>query len=146
MKVRDWMSPDPVTVSPDTTVAEARVLMDAEGFRHLPVVSGGTVIGIVSDRDVAIKDVALRAALRQRNIEDLLDDDRPVEAVMAHATLHVIGPDATVSEAARLLVSRRISALPVIDGDRKLVGIITSVDCLLASLEQHTDDTDGPPA
>lgn len=138
MKVRDWMSPDPVTVSPDTTVAEARALMEAEGFRHLPVVTGGTLLGIVSDRDVAIKDAALRAAIRQRTVEGLLDDDRPVESVMSHA-LHLIGSDAAVSEAARLLVSRRISALPVVDSDRKMVGIITSVDCLLASLESADD-------
>ena len=49
---------------------------------------------------------------------------------------HVIGIDAEITDAARLLVSRRISALPVVDADRTLVGIITSVDCLLAWLSQ----------
>jgi acetoin utilization protein AcuB len=138
MKVRDWMTVDPVTVSPDTTVAEARSVMEADGFRHLPVVAGGRLIGIVSDRDVAIKEPALRAAVRQHNVEDLLDDDRPVESVMS-AGPHVIGQDAAISEATRLLVSRRISALPVVDDDRTMVGIITSVDCLLAALENADD-------
>lgn len=138
MSVREWMSPDPVHVSPDTTVAEARETLAREGFRHLPVVSEGRLVGIVSDRDVAINDDALRAALRRNDVATLLDDDRPVEAVMS-AGPHVIGPDAPISDASRLLVSRRISAVPVVDDDGVLVGIVTSVDCLLATLKEGAD-------
>lgn len=138
MSVREWMSPDPVHVSPDTTVAEAREMLAREGFRHLPVVSEGRLVGIVSDRDVAINNDALRAALRRNDVATLLDDDRPVEAVMS-AGPHVIGPDAPISDASRLLVSRRISAVPVVDDDGVLVGIVTSVDCLLATLKEGAD-------
>lgn len=138
MKVRDWMSPDPVSLAPDATVAEARQHMEAQGFRHLPVVDDDRLIGIVSDRDVAIGTEALRDAVRRHDVVTLLDDERPLEAVMSGSP-HVIGPDADVSEAARVLVSRRISALPVVDGDAQLVGIITSVDCLLATLRQTAD-------
>lgn len=138
MSVREWMSPDPVHVSPDTTVAEARETLAREGFRHLPVVSEGRLVGIVSDRDVAINNDALRAALRRNDVATLLDDDRPVEAVMS-AGPHVIGPDAPISDASRLLVSRRISAVPVVDDDGVLVGIVTSVDCLLATLKEGAD-------
>lgn len=134
MNVRDWMSCDPVAVSPDTTVADARQVLEEQRIRHLPVVDNGRLVGIVSDRDIGINARALRAAVRRSMVTDLLDDDRPVEAIMS-TDPHVIGVDATVNEAARLLVSRRIHALPVIDADRDLVGIITSVDCLLASLE-----------
>lgn len=141
MKVREWMSPDPVTVGPDTTVAAARDLLDAKGFRHLPVVDHGRLIGIVSDRDVGISATALRTALREHTIEDLLDDGRPIEAVMSTRP-HVIPADATLEEAARLLVSRRISALPVVDDDQALVGIVTTVDCLLASLDYRQDAAD----
>lgn len=134
MTVREWMSPDPLSVTPDATIAEARELMAAEGFRHLPVVSGERLIGIISDRDVAIVDGALRAALRRHEVASLLNDERPVESVMSSEPL-VIGPDADIGDAARLLVSRRISALPVVDDGGALVGIITSVDCLLASMQ-----------
>lgn len=138
MNVRDWMSCDPVAVAPDTTVADARLVLEEQRIRHLPVVDNGLLIGIVSDRDVGINVRALRAAVRKSTVVDLLDDDRPVEAVMSTSP-HVIDADATVAEAARVLVSRRIHALPVINDDRELVGIITSVDCLLASLEpEHT--------
>lgn len=138
MSVEEWMSPDPVSVAPDTTVAAARELLDTEGFRHLPVVDGERLVGIVSDRDVAINADALRAALRRHEVETLVDDQRPVEAVMS-PTPHVIGPEADISEAARLLVSRRISALPVVDADGVLVGILTSVDCLLATLKERSE-------
>lgn len=134
MEVRDWMSPDPVTVSPETPVAEVRQLFTDKGFRHLPVEAGGVLCGIVSDRDVEINPRALRLAIRRREAAELLDDDRPVEAVMSSSP-YTIGPDASVSDAARQLVSRRIGALPVVDEDRRLVGIITVVDCLLATLD-----------
>lgn len=138
MTVRDWMSPDPVSVSPDTTVAEARELLEAQGFRHLLVISQDRLVGIISDRDVAISGEALRAAVRNHDVASLLDDERPVESVMS-GTPHVIGPEAEIGEAARLLVSRHINALPVVDIDGSVIGIITSVDCLLAALEQPAD-------
>lgn len=133
MKVRDWMSPDPVSVSPETTVANARQMMAAETFRHLPVVADDRLIGILSDRDVAISDAALRAAVRSHDVASLLDDERPVESVMSAAP-HVVDHDADLAEAAKMLVSYRINALPVVDADGILVGIVTSVDCLLATL------------
>jgi CBS domain-containing protein len=136
--VRDWMSPDPVSVSPDATVAEARELLEAQGFRHLLVISQDRLVGIISDRGVAISGEALRAAVRNHDVASLLDDERPVESVMS-GTPHVIGPEAEIGEAARLLVSRHINALPVVDIDGSVIGIITSVDCLLAALEQPAD-------
>ncbi len=50
--VKDWMTKEPVTVGPDTDTEEAAALMATHGFRHLPVVDGDTVIGVVSLRDV----------------------------------------------------------------------------------------------
>ena len=51
-RVSDWMTPEPVTAGPDTDSEDAATLMAAQGFRHLPVVDGTTVLGIVSLRDV----------------------------------------------------------------------------------------------
>jgi CBS domain-containing protein len=132
------MSPDPVSVSPDTSVGDARELLEAEGFRHLLVFADDRMIGIISDRDIGISTAALRDAVRRHDVTALLDDERPVESVMSAAP-HVIGPDAPISEAARLLVSRHINALPVVEDNGEVVGIVTSVDCLLATLEQPAD-------
>jgi CBS domain-containing protein len=51
--VERWMSRDPVTIEPDTTVADALNQMLFRGFRHLPVTDGGSVVGVVSMRDLA---------------------------------------------------------------------------------------------
>ena len=50
--VRDWMTKDPVTVDPETDSDDAAAIMATEGFRHLPVVDGDSVVGVVSLRDV----------------------------------------------------------------------------------------------
>lgn len=135
MFVRDWMSPDPVTVSGDTPVQETRRLLDYYGIRHLLVVDAGRLVGVVSDRDVRITDSALRKALRSATVANLVDDERPTETIMS-SPAHVIDIDEPVEAAARLMLSRRISALPVVEGCNRLCGIITSTDCLLASLSQ----------
>lgn len=139
MFVRDWMSPDPVTVTPSTPVEEARRLLHRYGVRHLPVVNGrGHLVGVVSDRDVAIDEAALQQALtrlaerRLGGLADAAGTERTVATVMSSPP-QVIGPDEPVEAAARLMLSRCISALPVVAHD-ELVGVITTTDCLLASL------------
>ena len=52
MLVKDWMSPAPLTVSPETPVLEALRLLKERGFRRLPVVEGSKLIGIVTDKDL----------------------------------------------------------------------------------------------
>lgn len=140
--VSDWMSTDLVTVSPFATVADARHLLETEGIRHLPVVNRDRLVGMVSDRDVGISDESLRTAVRRREVMALLDDQRKVDEVMTVAP-RVISPDEPVSEAARMMVSRRINALPVVDADGTLRGLVTSTDCLLAALEAVEVDDDG---
>ena len=141
MAVKDWMAIDPVVVAPDSTVHEARHLLRDRGVRHLPVVQDGTLIGIISDRDVSIDDRSLRRLEALERIGEAVGEGKPVEAVMS-TSVHTIGPDASVGDAARLMLSRRISALPVVD-DGTLLGIITTTDCLLAAL---TTDADLEPA
>jgi acetoin utilization protein AcuB len=137
--VRDWMTPAPVTVTPTTSVATARDLLERRRLRHLPVVDGGRLCGIISDRDVGLSARAVRRASRVGGLEGLLDDDRPVQAIMTRRP-YTVPVDAPLLAAVRLLVSRRVHALPVVDGHR-LAGIVTTVDCLLAGL-QHDLRTD----
>lgn len=146
MLVRDWMTTDPMTVTPSSQVGEARRLMHEYGIRHLPVVDDGDrLVGIVSDRDVRVDERALEHALARQttiSVADLAEsvgNERSVEAIMS-STPQVVGPDEPVEAAARLMLSRRISALPVVEQDSSLVGVITTTDCLLASLSPHRDD------
>ena len=134
MRVREWMSPDPVTVSPSTTVREARQLMRYYGVRHLPVVEHDHVVGMLSDRDVRIDDNALELiAAASADADEATGSARDVRLVMS-SPVHVIGPDEAVEAAARAMLSWRVSALPVVDGQDRLLGLITTTDCLLASL------------
>ena len=133
MRVRDWMSPDPVTVQTITPVGEARRLMRYYGVRHLPVTTDDRLEGVVSDRDVRIDDTALERVAALEKLGEVTGETTEVEAVMT-SPVHTIGPDEPVEAAARTMLSRRVSCLPVGDDDRRLLGVITTTDCLLASL------------
>jgi acetoin utilization protein AcuB len=122
-QVRHWMTPNPCTVSPSETLDVALDQMRQFGVRHLPVLEDGRLIGIISDRD------AERAAFRP-------DTRKPepvcVRDVMRFTPLTVLEED-TLEEAARLLVHCRIGALPVVNPDGNLLGVISVVDLLCAA-------------
>lgn len=126
------MTPNPVTISPDATLAEARTLLSRHGMRHLPVVDGGKLRGLISESDIRQASLPGSAASAGRETEALLGLIR-VREVMTRAVV-TIGPEATVGQAAKLLVSRKIGGLPVVEGDRVL-GIITTTDVLEALVE-----------
>ncbi len=129
MKIKDWITKEVVTVSPEASVKEAFYLMKAMGIRHLPVIKNGSLKGIVTDRD-----------LRRPKISDIfktwdelykLNDEIAVEDVMVTPVL-TIQEKATIKDAATLMVQKRIGAIPVTDAKGTLVGIITESDILRA--------------
>ncbi len=130
MRVAEWMSPDPITVSPWTSVRAARELLAREQVRHLPVVQGERLVGIVSDRDLRLDQDAIDRLARGGSA-------RPVEGevrwVMSRP-VHTAAPDDELASAADRLLAERISALPVVDEEDRPVGILTTTDCLLALL------------
>lgn len=130
MRVREWMTLDVVTVTPQTSVLNARRVLLRHGIRHLPVVDGGRVVGLLSDRDLQIHDPLLFGCLSALQSELLLGRYRPVAALMTEPVLSV-HPDKPLAAAARLMADCQIGALPVVD-DGQLVGILTTVDCLRA--------------
>jgi acetoin utilization protein AcuB len=143
MRVREWMSPDPVTVEPSTSVREARRLLRYYGVRHLPVVERDGVVGMLSDRDVRIDEGVLDIiAAATADADPATGASREVRLVMS-SPVHVIGPEESVEAAARAMLSWRISALPVVNGGNRLLGLITTTDCLLASLSPAHHPTHG---
>ncbi len=118
MTVGDIMVKPVVAVAPDTSVGDARRLLEKSRVRHLPVLEGGLLVGIVSDRD-------LRSAR---------SDTVPIREVMTRTVL-VLSPDMSIRRAARLFRERRFGAMPVLDG-RELVGIVSVVDVLRVLGEQ----------
>jgi acetoin utilization protein AcuB len=128
-EVRDWMTPVPETVSPECSLLEARRTMDSGGFRHLPVVDGESIVGIVSDRD-------LRSASPPRSEpNDPAQVEKRLAAVKVRQIMTpkpvVVGPHTSLADAARLLSDRQVGALPVVSG-QEIVGILSETDALRA--------------
>lgn len=127
MLVRDIMQDHPVSATPETRLPQLVRLLQRRGFRHVPIVEEGKLVGIVSDRDV--KQSMTSAALMTEGPERarLLDELTAGQIMTRRVT--TIGPTGGVEEAARLMATRKISALPVTEDDR-LLGIVTETDVL----------------
>ncbi|WP_026840777.1 CBS domain-containing protein [Citrifermentans bremense] len=133
MLVRDRMTPNPITITPDISVTEALRLMGDKKIRRLPVVERtGKLVGIVSDRDLFQASPSPATSLAIWEIHDLLAK-LTVDKTMATDVITVT-EDTPLEEAARVMVDRRIGGLPVMRGDA-LVGIITESDLFQALLE-----------
>jgi acetoin utilization protein AcuB len=133
-EVRDWMTPAPETVSPECSLLEARRIMDSGGFRHLPVVEGDRVLGIISDRDLRsasppIADVGRSEVLDPAATEARLEEAQ-VRQIMTQKLL-IVGPHTSLADAARLLADHQVGALPVV-ADQEIVGILSESDALRA--------------
>ncbi len=139
MIVADLMTRDPVTATPATSVAEVWDLMRDVGVRHIPVVDGGALLGMVSDRDIAHLDLA--AVLRLEGAASFRTElARPVVEVMS-ADVVAVEPGSQLTDAIALFVDHKIGALPVVRGDgRELVGILSYVDVLRAYHESLTGE------
>ena len=121
--VADWMSKPPVTVSEDTSIRAALARMAAADVRHLLVMDGPMLTGILSTRD-------LRRLVGHDSTSPTLA--APVRSIMSEGPTSV-GQDVPMTVAARLLLEHRIGALPVWEGDR-VVGVFTIPDALEALL------------
>lgn len=122
-RVRDWMSRSPVAVPPERPLGQVIALMRGEGIRHVLVMDGDRLAGIVSNRDV-------RALVA--NGGPRLGPDSPVSRVMTETPV-TVSPEVALTEAARAMLERKIGALPVVEDDR-VVGILTRADALEALL------------
>jgi len=125
MRVRDLMSTKPITVEPATPMLEARQRMLEERIRHLIVVDDGRVVGIITDRDIRLNLPSPATSLSVWEVNYLLAK-LAVRDVMTRAVM-MVDPERSAAEAARILLTHKISALPVTDG-RQLVGIVTESD------------------
>ena len=120
------MTTNPVMIGPGDSAAKARELLETSAIHHLPVVENGRLVGIVSSADllklyVLDQEVALSALATVSQIMEL----KPV----------VLTTTATLRDAAEKLMNGGFHALPVVDDDRNLVGIVTSVDLIDALLK-----------
>jgi acetoin utilization protein AcuB len=128
MLVKDWMSPAPLTVSPETPVLEALRLLKERGFRRLPVVEGSKLIGIVTDKDLKDAMPSKATTLSVWEMSYLLAK-LTVREVMATEVLTVNSLE-TLEDAALRMQERKLGGMPVLDNAGALVGILTITDVL----------------
>jgi universal stress protein A len=118
--VARWMSTSPVAVTPMEKLVAVQARMQEGGFRCVPVLEEGHLVGIVTDRDVRIHAAQLNAI----EVRHAMYADPPT-----------VTPITPMHEAARLLSEKKLDALPVIE-DRLLVGMLTTNDVLRAYLDE----------
>lgn len=125
--VKDWMSTDVITISPETTLPEAHQIMMNEEIRRLPVVDReGRLVGIVTRGDIRGAEPSPATSLSIWEMNYLLTTLK-VDKIMTRNP-KVIHADSTIGEAARMMLENRVSGLPVVDEDYRVVGIITESD------------------
>jgi CBS domain-containing protein len=129
MKVRALMTTEPVTVAPGATLGEVATLMKQQDCGAIPVVEGGRLVGIVTDRDIVIRGVAAGTDPKTQRVSTVMSAD-PV----------TVGPDDDVSDAEQVMADRQIRRLPVVEGDR-LVGIIVTAQIARAEDKRKVGDT-----
>jgi acetoin utilization protein AcuB len=124
--VKNWMTHDVITITPETTLPEAHKLMTDYQIRRLPVVKDGHLVGIVTRGDIRGAEASDATSLSVWELNYLLSKLK-VKEIMTHHPI-VISQEATIDKAAQVMLDNKISGLPVVDYHGKLVGIITESD------------------
>ena len=128
--IRHFMTSAPETIGADLTLAQARDRMFQLNARHLPVVDGGELVGILSDRDIALVDAVFGDLTRLK-----------VRQAMT-AQPFTCGPEAHVHAVAAEMAAHKYGTAVVVDRDHpgQVVGLFTTTDALhaLARLTDHT--------
>ena len=122
-KLKDLMSPDVKVISPDMTIGDAARKMRDGDFGMMPVGEDDRLIGTISDRDIVIRAVA-----------EGKDAGTPVRDVMSEGVAWAYEDD-SVEEAAKIMSERQVRRLPVVDHNKRLVGIVALGDFAVESSE-----------
>ena len=125
--IREAMTSNPRTVEPDQPVAEAARIMRDEDAGVVPVVEGGRLTGMITDRDITIRVVAEGKDPQSTNVREVASGD-PV----------TVDPQQDLDEALRLMAQHQVRRLPVVEEDGRLVGILAQADVARAGDDART--------
>jgi CBS domain-containing protein len=127
MLVRDFMTTDVTALQVTDTLLDARMVFVRSSFRHLPVLRGKQLVGVVTEHDVRQYSPSTLSGVTPEEYNRILETT-PVSRAMTREPLSV-RPDQPVFEAANILYTQRFGCLPVVE-DGELVGIVTTTDML----------------
>jgi acetoin utilization protein AcuB len=120
--VADYMTPGPHTIGREQSLVAAKQMMEKIHVRHLPVLHGGKLVGVLSDRDLTA--VETLPGSRQMTVEDAMVPD-----------VYVTSGDASLATVAGEMARQRIGSAIVLNKDEHVVGVFTAVDALRALAE-----------
>ena len=128
-KIAEVMTDRPRAITPETSIREAARLMEEEDVGSLPIVGEGTrLVGIVTDRDIAIRAVGRG-----------LDPDKSVEDI-ASKELYALTPDDDLDQALEMMARAQVRRLPIVVRESELVGIVSQADIARTSKEKTTGE------
>ena len=119
-QIHEFMTPTPLTIGADQMLSQAHEMMREHGIRHLPVLVGGRLEGILSDRDLSLVET----------LRDVEPSKVTVEEAMT-AVVYTVAPDAPLDEVAAHMAEHRLGSAVVLRGG-KVAGVFTAVDGLRA--------------
>jgi CBS domain-containing protein len=144
--VKDFMTVQPITISPNASVEAAVKMMEEHQITGLPVIDEqNRVVGILSEGDLLVRESPMKPPLYMTLLGSIIYFESPtqfhqhikkslgmlVQDVMTEKPI-TISPEASLSDAAQVMLDKRVNRLPVVDADHKLVGIITRHDLVSA--------------
>lgn len=121
------MTRELTTLPHDATLLDAVLLMRSSGFRHVPVVNGNKLVGLLSDRDVQRASPSIFGKMTPEEYNRIFETT-PLVKVMAKEPVTVT-PATPVTEVVKMMYERKFGSVPVVEGE-KLVGIVTTTDLL----------------
>jgi acetoin utilization protein AcuB len=131
MLVKDYMTRHPIMIEPSRRVVEVQKLMATNNIRHLPVVGDGKrLIGLVTRQRLAIRPDQVES-MDVWELTHYLSELTVAKVMISGPDLHTIHPDATLEEAADLMIVNKISGVPVVEQGGIVVGILTETDLLI---------------
>ncbi len=134
-KVEDIMTRQVVSVREEDNMQAIREGMEAFGLRHIPVVDGGKLVGLLSHRDMLrFADSQYQSNNLRKSVDELRAERTFVASVMTR-DVETVRPDTPLAEAAQRLVKHKFGCLPVTSEDGTLVGIVSEHDFLKVLVE-----------
>jgi CBS domain-containing protein len=127
--VRELMTSDPSTIDANQSVSDAAKLMRDEDAGIAPVVDGERLVGVLTDRDIAIKIVAEGRDPQATNVREIASTD-----------VVTIDPQQDLDEALRLMAQNQVRRLPVVEEDGRLVGIVAQADVAEHASDRQTGE------
>jgi acetoin utilization protein AcuB len=131
--VKHRMTPNPITVTTETSLKEALELVRSKPFRHLPVVDEDEkLVGIVTEKSLVYASPTSTTTLSVFEVDYILSHTKMAQII--GAPVITVPPDLPIEEAARIMVDNHFGCLPVVE-DEKLVGIISDTDIFRVFVE-----------